>query len=78
MPYNDARQAHSIGLAKADFQEHMAAVALNLKRWRRLTLEREKAQRHRPTATDPLQPAPDRAGLGLSLPKTSAWGRQAR
>ena len=57
--YNDARQAHSIGLAKADFQERMAAVAFNLKRWRRLTLEREKAQRHRPTATDPLQPAPD-------------------
>jgi len=43
--YNDARQAHAIGLAKADFQERMAAVAFNLKRWRRLTLAQEKAQR---------------------------------
>jgi len=50
--YNDARQAHSTGLVKAEFQERMAAVAFNLKRWRLLILAQEKAQRYRPPAPD--------------------------
>ncbi len=41
--YNDARQAHAYGLQKADFQVRMAAVAFNLKKWHKLTLEQEKA-----------------------------------
>ena len=56
--YNDARQAHAIGLLKADFQERMAAVAFNLKRWRRLTLAQEKAQRVT-ASTGPPDAAPD-------------------
>jgi hypothetical protein len=46
--YNGARRAHSTGLAKADFQVRMAAVAFNLKRWLVLTLAQEKAQRYHP------------------------------
>lgn len=44
--YNDARQAHAYGLQKADFQVRMAAVAYNLKKWHKLTLEQEKATRY--------------------------------
>jgi IS5 family transposase len=46
--YNGARRAHSTGLANADFQVRMAAVAFNLKRWLVLTLAQEKAQRYHP------------------------------
>ncbi len=50
--YNGARRAKSIGLAKADFQVRMAALAFNLKRWLALTLAKEKAQRHRSAQVD--------------------------
>ena len=43
--YNDARITRRIGLANADFQVKMAAMAYNLKHWLVLTLQREKAQR---------------------------------
>lgn len=47
--YNDARHAHSKGTAKADFQARMAATAFNLKKWHKLTLEKEKATRYKPS-----------------------------
>ncbi len=50
--YNGARRAKSIGLARADFQVRMAALAFNLKRWLALTLAKEKAQRHRSAQVD--------------------------
>lgn len=46
--YNDARHAHSTGTANADFQARMAATAFNLKKWHKLTLEKEKAARYKP------------------------------
>lgn len=46
--YNDARHARSRGLAKADFQVRMAAVAYNLKKWHKLTLDKERAARYQP------------------------------
>lgn len=46
--YNGARRARSTGLAKADFQVRMAAVAFNLKHWLVMTLAQEKAQRYHP------------------------------
>jgi len=49
--YNDARQAHSLGLAKADFQVRMAATAYNLKKWLKLTLDKEKPIRFQPPDT---------------------------
>lgn len=47
--YNGARHAHSKGTAKADFQARMAATAFNLKKWHKLTLEKEKATRYKPS-----------------------------
>jgi IS5 family transposase len=46
--YNGARRARSTGLAKADFQVRMAAVAFNLKHWLVMRLAQEKAQRYHP------------------------------
>ena len=46
--YNDARRARSYGTAKADFQVKMAATAYNLKKWQKLTLDKEKALRYQP------------------------------
>lgn len=40
--YNGARRAKSVGLAKADFQAKMNAMAYNLKRWHTLMTERNK------------------------------------
>lgn len=50
--YNGARQATGFGLANADFQLKMAAVAFNLKRWHSLHLQKQRAQRFKPAATD--------------------------
>ena len=47
--YNDARRAHGYGTAKADFQVKMAATSYNLKKWHKLTLDKEKALRYQPT-----------------------------
>jgi IS5 family transposase len=46
--YNGARQATGYGLANADFQLKMAAMAFNLKRWHALHLAQQKAQRYKP------------------------------
>lgn len=46
--YHQARRAHSYGTAKADFQVKMAATAYNLKKWHKLTLEKEKTLRYQP------------------------------
>ena len=46
--YNGARQATGYGLAHADFQLKMAAMAFNLKRWHALHLAIQKAQRYKP------------------------------
>jgi len=53
--YNGARRAKSTGLAKADFQVRMAAVAFNLKRWLVLALAQEKAQRVRQSHDPPKE-----------------------
>lgn len=50
--YNGARRATAYGLAAADFQLKMAAVAYNLKRWHTLTKAKEKAQRAKPPPHD--------------------------
>lgn len=47
--YNDARHARSKGTANADFQARMAATAFNLKKWHKLTLEKEKAAHYKPS-----------------------------
>jgi hypothetical protein len=54
--YNGARRAKGIGLTNADCQARGAALAFNLKRWRTLTLAREKAQRLRPDREPGWQP----------------------
>ena len=43
--YNGAREADAYGLAQADFQVKMAAMAYNLKRWAVLQREEERKQR---------------------------------
>jgi len=43
--YNGARYTQGYGLARADFQVKMAAIAYNLKHWLVLLLAREQAQR---------------------------------
>lgn len=43
--YNDARQAHAIGLSKADFQVRLAATAYNLKKWLKLSLDKQNPTR---------------------------------
>lgn len=45
--YHGARHAAGYGLANADYQAHMAAMAFNLKSWARLTRERRKPKRKR-------------------------------
>jgi IS5 family transposase len=50
--YNGARRATAYGLAAADFQLKMAAVAYNLKRWHTLTKAKEQAQRSKPPPHD--------------------------
>jgi IS5 family transposase len=50
--YNGARHAAAFGMAAADFQLKMAAVAYNLKRWHTLTKAKEKAQRYKPPPAD--------------------------
>ena len=50
--YNGARQATGFGLANADFQLKMAAVAFNLKRWHTLHLQKQRAQRFKPASDD--------------------------
>jgi hypothetical protein len=45
--YNDGRTARGYGLRSADFQARLAAMAYNLKRWHKMTLDQEKAA-HRP------------------------------
>ena len=47
--YNDARHARGYGVDNADFQVKMAATAYNLKRWHKIVLDREKAQRYQPS-----------------------------
>ena len=46
--YHGARHASGYGLANADYQARMAAVAFNLKQWVRLTAERRKPKRAKP------------------------------
>jgi len=48
--YNGARVADSYGLAQADYQAKMAAMAYNLKRWAVLTRQREKERRRSPAS----------------------------
>ena len=48
--YHGARHATGYGLANADYQAHMAAMAFNLKTWARLTNERRKPKRTKPDA----------------------------
>ena len=48
--YHGARQADGYGLANADYQAHMAAMAFNLKTWVKLINERRKPRRTRPEA----------------------------
>jgi len=48
--YNGARRATAHGVEKADFQVRMAAMAYNLKRYVKLTLDKEKAARRRAQA----------------------------
>ncbi len=50
--YNGARRAVAYGMDQADFQLKMCAMAYNLKRWHKLTLEKQKAQCYRPPAAD--------------------------
>lgn len=50
--YNGARRADAYGMDQADFQLKMCAMAYNLKRWHKLTLEQQKAQRYRPPSAD--------------------------
>lgn len=45
--YHDARRATSYGVANADYQAHMAAMAFNLRTWVMLTRERRKPKRAR-------------------------------
>lgn len=45
--YNEARVAHSKGVAKADFQARMAATAFNLKKWHKLRRQRENATHYK-------------------------------
>lgn len=42
--FNGARHAKATGMASADFQAKLGAVAYNLKRWRTLIKERNKTQ----------------------------------
>lgn len=51
--YHGARHAHGYGLANADYQAHMAAMAFNLKTWVKLINERRKLRRTRPEADTP-------------------------
>lgn len=46
--YNNARHAAALGLANADFQLKMCALAYNLKRWHTLDQERRKPPRPKP------------------------------
>ena len=46
--YNGARHAAGYGLANADCQLKMCAMAFNLKRWHTLHLERKKPVRAQP------------------------------
>jgi len=46
--YHNARRATGYGVASADYQAHMAAMALNLKTWVTLIRERRKPKRVRP------------------------------
>ena len=48
--YHGARHATGYGLANADYQAHMAAMAFNLKTWAKLTNEKRKPKRTRPVA----------------------------
>lgn len=50
--YNGARRAAAYGMDQADFQLKMCAMAYNLKRWHKLTLEKQKAQRYQPPSAD--------------------------
>lgn len=50
--YNGARRAVADGMANADFQLKMCAMAYNLKRWHKLTLAHQKAQRYHPPSAD--------------------------
>jgi transposase len=45
--YNGAREAEAYGLAQADYQVKMAAMAYNLKRWAALQREKERKERVR-------------------------------
>lgn len=46
--YNGARHATGYGLANADFQLKLAALAFNLKRWHTLHRQKQQAQRYQP------------------------------
>lgn len=48
--YNGARNAESYGLAQADYQVKMAAMAYNLKRWAALTRQKERERRVSPAS----------------------------